>query len=186
MQTTGKNKRRQLTVQDSHHNLELTVDSAEEIDFVRWCCEAVKLGRILDFEYQPESFVLFNQVSFEDVAGKTKCLFREHTYQCDFILKFSPKSCPELAKEMRVPKAHANDDVFSAYIDIKGTFNRTGRSFSIDRKWVWAKYNVYINEIVPVKFFKKFGCPEDSRLTEKTKKERSCYKGFPSVATAKL
>lgn len=49
MATVGKNKRRQLTVFDDIHNVELSVDSTEEIDFVNWCCEATSLSVINDF-----------------------------------------------------------------------------------------------------------------------------------------
>lgn len=41
MATQGKNKRRQLTVYDDVHDIELSVDSTEEIDFINWCCEAM-------------------------------------------------------------------------------------------------------------------------------------------------
>lgn len=37
---SGKNKRRQLEAYDSLHDAILSVDSAEEVDFVNWLCEA--------------------------------------------------------------------------------------------------------------------------------------------------
>lgn len=36
----GKNKRRQLLVEDTVHDVQLSVDSAEEVDCVNWLCEA--------------------------------------------------------------------------------------------------------------------------------------------------
>lgn len=36
----GKNKRRQLLVEDTVHNKQLSVDSVEEVDTVNWLCEA--------------------------------------------------------------------------------------------------------------------------------------------------
>ena len=47
----GKNKRRQLECYDTFHEKQLSCDSAEEVDFVAWCCEAAKLGIIKDFSY---------------------------------------------------------------------------------------------------------------------------------------
>lgn len=45
----GKNKRKQLTVDDTVHGVQLSVDSAEEVDFVNWVCEACLLSVIQDF-----------------------------------------------------------------------------------------------------------------------------------------
>lgn len=39
-QLAGKNKRKQLTVDDTVHGVQLSVDSTEEVDFVNWACEA--------------------------------------------------------------------------------------------------------------------------------------------------
>ena len=36
----GKNKRRQLLVEDTVHDVQLSVDSVEEVDCVNWLCEA--------------------------------------------------------------------------------------------------------------------------------------------------
>lgn len=56
MSDKGKNKRRQLEVFDEIHGTMLSVDSAEEVDFVRWCDEAVKLSVLNGYQYQPDSF----------------------------------------------------------------------------------------------------------------------------------
>ena len=49
MAEQGKNKRRQLEVEDTIHNKVLSVDSQEEIDFTNWLCEAIELSIISDF-----------------------------------------------------------------------------------------------------------------------------------------
>lgn len=51
MADTGKNKRRQLEVEDTLHGKTLLVDSVEEVDMVNWACEAAELSVIYDFEY---------------------------------------------------------------------------------------------------------------------------------------
>jgi len=43
-QLAGKNKRKQLTVDDTVHGVQLSVDSTEEVDFVNWACEACQLS----------------------------------------------------------------------------------------------------------------------------------------------
>lgn len=184
MSDKGKNKRRQIEVFDETHGTMLSVDSAEEVDFVRWCDEAVKLSVLNGYQYQPDSFQLFQAEKYVDVYGKQRTLFQEHIYSPDFVLMFDPKRSLELSKELRVPQSQLSAFECSAYIDIKGTFQKQKRSFTTDRKWTWQKFKTYICEVVPVKFFKLFGVPEKSRLTEKTKKPRSCYNDFKSVAEA--
>lgn len=184
MSDKGKNKRRQLEVFDETHSFMLSVDSAEEVDFVRWCDEAVKLSVLNGYQYQPDSFQLFQAEKYVDVYGKQRTLFQEHIYSPDFVLMFNPKRSLELSKELKVTQSQLSSNECSAYIDVKGTFQKQKRSFTTDRKWTWQKFKTYICEVVPVKFFKLFGVPEKSRLTEKTKKPRSCYNGFKSVAEA--
>jgi hypothetical protein len=70
MATKGKNKRRQLEIFDTIHNVNLSVDSQEEIDFINWCCEATNLSIINDFKYQPDSFKLFDDVKYFDINNK--------------------------------------------------------------------------------------------------------------------
>jgi len=50
-QLAGKNRRKQLTVDDTAHKIRLSVDSTEEVDFVNWACEACQLSILQDFQY---------------------------------------------------------------------------------------------------------------------------------------
>lgn len=176
----GKNKRRYFEVEDQVHNVILSVDSEEERDFVRWLNEAKELSIINDFQYQPPSFELFDSVRYVNVDGKDKSLFKSHVYSTDFLVTFDGNKQHELAKELNVSYDQLSSEC-SVYIDTKGTFNRNARSFSTDRKWVWQKFKIFIYELVPVKFFKKFGVPERCRMTEKTKKPRKGFLGFKSL-----
>ena len=65
-------------------------DSNEEIDTLNWLNEAIKLGIIIDYVYQPSSLKLFDSVDYTNVDGKKRCLFREHVYSPDFLVKFNP------------------------------------------------------------------------------------------------
>ena len=184
MANSGKNKRRQLEAFDKFHNAALSVDSVEEKDFINWLNEAIELSVITDFDYQPPAYQLAEPVKYVDVDGKQRTLFREHIYSTDFVVEFDPNFSKALSKELKVPYSELSSNRCSAFIDTKGTFNRNSRSFGTDRKWVWQKYGTYIYELVPQKFFKDFGVPENCRLTEKTKKPRSAYRGFPSISEA--
>lgn len=180
---SGKNKRRQLEAYDSLHDAILSVDSAEEVDFVNWLCEAAQLSTIQDFEYQPSAFQLFDAVRYVDVDGKSKSLFQDHKYSPDFVVMFDGIQQYQLAKELKVQQCQLSAQC-SAWIDVKGSFNRNARSFNTDRKWVWDKFKTCICQVVPAEFFKTFGVPEKSRLTAKTKKPRTCYKGMPDISNA--
>lgn len=182
MSNAGKNKRRQLEVFDETHNVMLSVDSQEEIDMVRWLDEAVQLSVINDYEYQPSPYMLSDPVKYVDVHGKWRTLYREHQYSTDFAVALDPNKNLDLSKELKISYDQLSANECSVFIDTKGTFNRNARSFGTDRKWLWQKFKVYIYELVPQKFFKIFGVPEKCKLTEKTKKPRSAYRGFKSLA----
>lgn len=184
MADRGKNKRRQLEAEDTLHGTTLSVDSVEEQDFVNWLCEAAELSVVQDFSYQPPSFRLFENAKYVDVYGKARTLFLDHVYTCDFVVAFCPSAQLELAKEMKTPYGQLSCAQTSAYVDTKGTFNLNRRSFATDRKWVWDKYGVYVAEVVPVRFFAKFGVPKKSFSSKKTKKARKAFAGMKSVPQA--
>ena len=120
-----------------------------------------------------------------DIDGKTKTLFQDHVYSCDFVVSFDASEQRQLAREFKIGQEQLSaGGQVSAYIDTKGVFNRNGRSFSTDRKWVWDKYGIYVAEVVPVKFFAKFGCPEASFRSKKTGKPRKAFVGMKSISQA--
>ena len=180
MNTIGKNKRNVVEVIDTFHNVSLSVDSQEERDFINFCCEAAELSIINEFEYQPCTFQLSDPVKYIDVNGKEHSLYQKHVYSPDFLVSFNPNNIM-LATEFKIQQSDLSCKQVSAFIDIKGMFQKNRRSFTTDRKWVWQKFKIYINEIVPLKFFAKFGVPEKSRLTEKTKKPRKMFLGFKTL-----
>lgn len=59
--------------------------------------------------------------------------------------------------------------------------NDGGRSFSINQKWMYQRYKLYVYKLVPKKFFSKFGCPKASFYTAKTKKARKNFVGCKSI-----
>lgn len=179
----GKNKRRTISVYDSVHSVQLECDSIEEVDFIQWCIEAVAKNILDEFRYQPDSFKLFDSISYLTVEGKSRSLFREHVYSPDFKLTFNPNKNLALAKEFKVTQQQLQNNAVDVYIDVKGTFAKSdgGRSFSINQKWTYAKHGIYVYKLVPKDFFKMFGVPEACRLTAKTKKPRKMYIGYPSI-----
>lgn len=183
MSISGKNKRRQLTCFDEIHNQTLSVDSAEECDTLAWLTEACKLSVINDFSYQPPSFQLFDSVKYQDINNKPKTLFREHEYTPDWVLSFSPAKQLLLAKEFKVQYSELSNANCSVFIDVKGIFakNDGGRSFSINQKWIYDKFKIYIYKLIPKNFFEIFGVPEKCILTQKTKKPRKIFENFKKM-----
>ena len=105
-------------------------------------------------------------------------------YSTDFKISFDPAKFKTLAREFKVKQELLGAGEVDVFIDVKGTFNRTARSFSTDRKWVWQKFGIYIYELIPAKFFKIGGCPLKSFITKKTKKARKMFVGCKSLKEA--
>lgn len=153
-------------------------DSYEEIDFYQWCEEAVEYNVISKYEYQPEPFVLSEKVAIK-VAKKLKTktkivnkhLFHPHVYTPDFII-YPTEGYKNIFENILI----SNSEEY--YIDIKGSFQMYDgkRSFSINRKWIWDKYNIYINEVIPKSFFKLTWVPNLALYSPKNRKIRKKYK----------
>lgn len=133
---------------------------------------------IKGFTYQPCTFKLTDPVKYRDRKGKERCLFREHVYSPDFLININPKY-EEFVDEFK--KTDIIDGYPSIYVDVKGTFNKTERSFSIDQKFVYDKYGFYIYKLIPKNFMKKFGIVEDLKYTSKTKKPSKKFEGYPMI-----
>lgn len=150
--------------------------SQEEGDFMKWLQEAKELGMVLSFEHQPAPFILSEEVRLKGMAG-TKTIW-PHTYTPDFLVHFHPEA-PKLLKSNRVV-LQGN----MVFIDTKGTFANpyTGgeRAFTINRKWVWKEYKVWVEKVVPKQWFQKTFVPEACRYTLKGE-VRKPYLNAPSI-----
>ena len=156
-------------------------DSREEVEFYAWCKEAEEYGFIRLPEYHPEPFELSSAVFLKEPRQlKTKvkmverCLFRAHCYQPDFGFNASMKF---LELGHRLHMSSPNSSFF--YIDIKGGFEPTRSKeqvFSINQKWVYAKYGIYINKVVPREFFARTWAPNlrNKRTGWKLEKYANC------------
>jgi hypothetical protein len=173
-------------------------DSREEIEFYMWLEEAFEHELITGSEYQPKSYCLSKkQTRMELKQLKTKKkrvekhLLHPHKYTADFRFGLTRKG-----KEIALPFIYNEvieedyDELgkiyfrhYNAVVDIKGSFNQHGgdREFSINQKWVFDKYGVYINKVVPEKLFKATWCPAEARLTEKTKQVKKKYEKCKTI-----
>ena len=136
-------------------------DSKEEIDFYKWALELQQSGYISKIIYHPEPLELSGRaVKTIEVKLKTKIkekdkfLLNPHEYTADFILYPNEKFW-ELGVKLEV----SPDGLI--YIDVKGTWNKyeSDTKFSINQKWVYQKYGIFVNKVIPKKLFKKSFAP---------------------------
>jgi len=177
----GKNKKSKIVYKDSE------LDSKEELEFIYWLNECKDAGLIENYIYQPEEYLLFDKIVVVKRVKKGKkeidkdvTLLSAHIYSPDFSIKFTEKF-NELYLKNDWNKFFKFFNVNEQFIcDIKGSFSRNGgdRSFSINQKWVYQKYGIYINKIVPVDLFKTTWVPELARFTPKKKQIVEKYKNL--------
>ena len=185
----GKNKKSTIEIFDNFKNETIVVDSSEEWYFYNWVLEAKQLEIVIEYEYQPESFLLTEKAKYTPAFGKPKekHLLAEHSYTADFYLKFDKKYGEKLSEFFKID-IDALDGVGNpeVWIDVKAGFNRFGgdRTFSINQKLVYDKHGVFVQKVVPLEMFEKLGAPEAAKLTIKTKKPTLKYAGLKSIKDA--
>lgn len=159
-------------------------DSQEEYHFYHWLMEAEKKELVSDILYQPYKLELSPRFSVEykkQLKTKTKIcdkfLFHPHSYTPDFC--FNPFY--GWLDQYFINTAYLGK--ITVWVDVKGTFNRFGDSkqFSINQKWVYDKYEIYIEKIVPEKLFKETWVPEIARLSPKRKQPVKKYIGCKTI-----
>jgi len=153
-------------------------DSQEEIEIAMWIEEAIEAGLIMPkVVYQPEAYKLSaRKHCYETIELKTKTkivekfLLHPHVYTPDFQLTITDLGKAHLGK---IFMYHDNHIV----VDVKGAFNQNGgdREFSINQKWVYEKYGVFVNKVIPEKLFKSTWVPDGARLTSKTRQIKKKY-----------
>ena len=101
-----------------------------------------------------------------------------HKYTADFVITPNDKYINWLNDQQLIESIDGK-----YWIDIKGTFQKFdgARSFSINRKWMYDKFNIYINEITPKKFFPLTFVPKLAKITPKTNKPRKMYEKCKTI-----
>ncbi len=156
--------------------------SDEEFFFYNWLLEGEENGLIKDIVYQPAEYLLTTRAATtydKIIRGKTKSvekfLFQKHQYTADFKFLVTP-----LLKKFFVHSMYF--DRHEIIVDTKGKHNKYGAtSFSINQKLVMFMYGIYVEKIVPDKFFKKTWCPEICRYTPAKKDPAKKFIGVPTV-----
>lgn len=187
----------------------MSVLASMEEDYFQWYLdELIDAGYVRSFKYQPKPFRLFKGASVQwlevlktKTKERTQPLLSEHVYQADFILYWNDSAEmlfyggfeSVLNTSLKKFPFIANHDENLGYytvLDVKGTFNQNDawRRFSIDQKWVFLTYNIYVQKIITVpsgtkKFtpantlFTKTFMPKRYKRTDEDKQDRVIH--FP-------
>lgn len=171
-------------------------DSKEEWYFTWWLNELKKHNVVLDYTCQPKAFDLSSPIILDNYKQlKTKKkehkkkLLEGHIYTCDFRIVWNQKSLNFLHKDVNggiefgldksiylYSQMENNERV--SYIETKGEFDFANmtRLATINIKWVYEKYGIYVNLVKIGKkrnsFFDKTFTPERFLLTDKLKGKR--------------
>lgn len=137
--------------------------SEEEKYFRAWLDEAVKAGLVLSYKYQPKAFTLSQRINFP-TKGKGKkmkenVLLNSHEYQADFAILWTVEAI-RLGLVRHILKPDENgvfvyDELpnftMRSVVDVKGSFslNKNDSRFPLNQKWVYDKYKIYVQKIVP-------------------------------------
>ena len=139
--------------------------SYEELEFWHWCEEAKKAGVIRTFSYQPKTFELAPAVKFsKQITLKTKVVEREFSllnnavYTPDFLV------IADGVFDKMKHGLHAGGKC-DYWIDVKGAFSMYNDDvkFSLLRKWLYDKYRIFANKVIPSDFFRLTFIPEKLR-----------------------
>lgn len=135
--------------------------SDEELYFSYWLDEAEKEEFVEKYTYQPIPFNLSPEVSFPEMKGKKEVknlLLNDHEYRADFKIHWGQKAFD--IGLVKLVGNNASEGIFECQIlhdkpisvvDVKGSFgqNKNDQRFPLNQKWVYSKYKIYVQKIIP-------------------------------------
>jgi len=152
--------------------------SGEELWFKYWLDELEQAKLVYDVQYEPEKLVLSEKIIYEtfsdmNMIKQVSIPNSGHTYRPDFVFR--------TASEKVIDMFHApdyNGIGYKVYTDIKGNFSRFADSecFPIKQTWIYQRYNIWVNKVIPDELFKKTFVPDKLRCSPKTGKPLPKYK----------
>ncbi len=176
---------------------EVEYESDEERYVLYYLFELLDAGIIVSIE-RAKSFNLSDKIMInyqEEKKLKTKTnilekhfnLLREHIYTPDYKVVWS---CMSLSHKFLHPiwqctkptspffSNIVEDELLSTYIEVKPQFdqNNMERLFKVSQKWMYDKYKIFINLIIPQDLFKETFTPEAYKLTPTGKNKKINFK----------
>ena len=130
--------------------------------------ELEKYGVILDIQYHPKKFTLFNGFTriYDEqlktkVKQKTESLLNLAKYTADFKIIWNKDYFGKIFSLIQGKQkakgfsfiANILNDKYVSVIDVKPEFMNSKNSpqeFSLKQKWVFQRYGIYVQKIVPI------------------------------------
>lgn len=153
----------------------LRFDSNEQIYVYCWLQQCMAAGIVTQFNYHPDSYVLFEGARF----GK-RSLLQPHVYTSDFEINFNTSGInTAIAGVFKYTTNFAQKVV----VDVKGGFSiyHDSAKHSVNQKWVYDKYGIYVYKIQPDKLFQATFVPQYCRYTPKKHQLRQKYASLKTI-----
>jgi hypothetical protein len=146
----------------------------EELYFSYYLDELKKYDIIDSYTYEEETFKLSEDIKYTHMKytqlktkvkkqAITKSLLKPCTYTPDFIILANSPTDGFFNIAANNPIFISTNDL-KCYVDVKGMFagrtNSTQYTFPLKQKWMYQKYNIYTNKVVPEKLFAKTFTPK--------------------------
>lgn len=145
-------------------------DSPEESMFNQWCVEAKRHSILFYYQFHPDPIEIYPKTTYcitKHLKTKTKevdyQLLARLTYTPDFHLGGNISQYFTTKDKLLNNKGELVPEYYNTYyIDVKGTFSKFGDSkqFSIIQKALYHSRGIYVNKLVPERFFKNAWVPE--------------------------
>jgi len=167
----------------------IVFDSEEELLVYYYLQELEDNNFIDNFIFHPDSILLSNAVSYKWIdklktknVEKETSILREHIYTYDYQIMWNIKSYGifyyNLEDNYKLDKISfiAQNNISNIEVKPAWDMQNMTRLFSINSKWVYDKYQIYIQKIIPIGknncLFAKTFTPKKAMLTKKTKKPK--------------
>ena len=146
----------------------------EELYFSYYLDELIEHKFITNYSYEEETFELLEDVKYAyrkytqlktKVKKQTivKSLLKPCTYTPDFVI-IADKPLEGFFNIIANNPIFISTDDLKCYVDVKGLFagrtNSTQYTFPLKQKWMYQKYGIYTNKVVPEKLFAKTFTPK--------------------------
>jgi len=163
--------------------------STHELWFYWYCLELKEQGYADKIRFKEKQYVLSDHVIIKILDSKfkkkSKVLLNPKTYSDDFAIAWNPKArdifyqtLESFPRSINLPFI-ANLDLIShsqpiSLIDVKNPFNKDNvkRMFKEHQKWVYEKYNLYIQDIDIIDLMAYTFTPRRFLLTDSKKNYR--------------
>ena len=168
------------------------VQSDMEWYFTWWLDELVEAGIVNDYFYESNTFSLSKAKTYPHlVVMKTKTklveksLLEEHVYTPDFLIEWNESNLNKFFRIIHDDTCSTKCPFFAirsskdgkvyTFIEVKGDFDKNNmtRLFRITQKWLYDKYNLYVELLKIPSLFKRTFVPDRYRYTDKTMQPRS-------------